>query len=77
MAVNLSIKNVPDQLAEELRRRARKNHRSLQGELLAVLEEAVAKPRLSVQEAEVRLKALGYSTGDEATAWIREDRDAR
>jgi plasmid stability protein len=35
---NLSIKDVPDALAEKLRQRAARNHRSLQGELLAMLE---------------------------------------
>lgn len=41
MPVNLSIKNVPDALAERLRQRAERNHRSLQGELMALLEAAV------------------------------------
>ncbi|MBI2966153.1 MAG: Arc family DNA-binding protein [Chloroflexi bacterium] len=77
MPVNLSIKNVPDQVADELRKRARMNHRSLQGELMAILEGAVGQPMLSVREAELRLRRLGYSTGEQATAWIREDRNAR
>lgn len=38
---NLSIKDVPEALAEALRQRAAKNHRSLQGELMALLEAAV------------------------------------
>jgi plasmid stability protein len=38
--VNLSIKNVPDELAERLRRRAAGNRRSLQRELLSILEAA-------------------------------------
>ena len=42
MAVNLSVKNVPEALAAALRRRARRNHRSLQGELVAILNETVA-----------------------------------
>jgi len=41
MGVNLSIKNVPEELARQLRERARRHHRSLQGELMAILEEAV------------------------------------
>jgi len=41
MTVNLSIKNVPESLAEKLRRRAEANHRSLQGELMSLLENAV------------------------------------
>lgn len=38
---NLSIKSVPEALAESLRQRAARNHRSLQGELMAILEAAV------------------------------------
>ncbi len=40
MPVNLSVKNVPDALAARLRARAERNHRSLQGELMAILEAA-------------------------------------
>lgn len=38
---NLSIKDVPDAWAESLRQRAARNHRSLQGELMAIIEQAV------------------------------------
>ena len=76
MPVNLSVKNVPDDLAERLRQRAKRHHRSLQGELMAILEEATGTPRLSVDEAEKRLRALGFRTGDDSTAWVRELRDA-
>lgn len=41
MPINLSIKNVPETVAEALRTRAAHNHRSLQGELMAILEHAV------------------------------------
>ena len=37
---NLSIKDVPEDLAEALRQRAARNHRSLQGELMAIIEKA-------------------------------------
>ena len=37
----LSIKDVPEDWAETLRQRAVRNHRSLQGELTAILEAAV------------------------------------
>lgn len=40
MSVNLSIKGVPDEWAERLRARAERNHRSLQGELMALIEQA-------------------------------------
>lgn len=38
---NLSIKDVPEGIAEALRQRAARNHRSLQGELMAIIQEAV------------------------------------
>jgi antitoxin FitA len=38
---NLSIKDVPEPLAEALRQRAARNHRSLQGELMAIITQAV------------------------------------
>jgi len=40
MTLNLSIKNVPEAVAQRLRARAERNHRSLQGELLAIVEQA-------------------------------------
>ena len=42
MPVTLTIKHVPDDLAEKLRQRAASRHRSLQGELLVMLNEALA-----------------------------------
>ena len=41
MGVNLSIKGVAEPVAELLRQRAARNHRSLQGELMAIIERAV------------------------------------
>lgn len=75
--MNLSIKNVPTTLVEQLRLRARKNHRSLQGELMAVLEQTVAPAKLTVEEARRRLTALRYETDAEAERMVREDRDGR
>ena len=43
MSINLSIKGVPEPLAERLRARAERNHRSLQGELMQIIEHAVAE----------------------------------
>ena len=37
---NLSIKDVPESVAEALRQRATRNHRSLQGELMSIIERA-------------------------------------
>lgn len=42
MGLSLSIKQVPEALAERLRQRAAGHHRSLQRELMAIIEAAVA-----------------------------------
>ena len=76
MSVNLSIKNVPDDLAERLRERAERNRRSLQGELLMILEEA-ATTRIRPREALKRVRELGLRTPSESTRLIRRMRDAR
>ena len=75
MPVNLSVKNVPDDLVDKLRKRAKRHHRSLQGELVTILEEATGPAKLSVDEAERRLRDLRLSTGDDSMAWVREQRD--
>ena len=75
--MNLSIKNVPTTLVDQLRRRARRNHRSLQGELIAVLEQTVSPEKLTVEEARRRLTELRYQTDADAERMVREDRDGR
>lgn len=78
MSVNLSIKNVPDEIAAALRVQAKEHHRSLQGELLAVLEESVRpKRKLSVDEIYRRVKASGLRTAGDSVEIIREMRDSR
>ena len=52
MPVTLTIKQVPERLAEKLRLRAAASHRSLQGELMAILEEAAFNGALPVREPE-------------------------
>ena len=75
MAVNLSIKKVPDHIAERLRSRAIKHHRSLQGELLAVLEESVASDSiLTPSELLADVRKSGLKTAEESTKLIRKDR---
>jgi antitoxin FitA len=78
MTVNLSIKNAPDHVVERLRRRAERNHRSLQGELMAIIEAAaMAEGKLSPVEFVKEVQKLGLTSPSEATAMIREDRDSR
>lgn len=78
MPVTLSIKNAPDDMVRRLKERARRNHRSLQGELMSILESAVA-PKVTMTPAEVLAEARrrGLQTPSEAAELIRADRDSR
>ena len=77
MPKTLSIKNVPNDLVDRLRRRARHNHRSLQGELLALLEESLgANEILTPGEVLARVRDMGLRTPAESAGMIRVDRDA-
>jgi plasmid stability protein len=76
MPVHLSIKNAPDKIVERLRARAAKNHRSLQGEMLAIIEEAVREPTtLTAREVLAEVRRLGLQTPAEAVEIIRAHRD--
>ena len=78
MPVNLSIKNAPDHVVQRLRERAARHHRSLQGELMAIIEAAVQEARpSSPAEILAEVRRLGLHTPTEAAAIIRADRDAR
>jgi plasmid stability protein len=52
MPITLTIKQVPERIAKKLRTRAAASHRSLQGELMSILHEALDEPpRASEPEA--------------------------
>jgi len=73
--VTLSVKNVPKDLARKLRDQAARNHRSLQGELLAIL--SAAAQVTTVTELAALSRRLGLSMPSESAAIVRTDRDGR
>ena len=77
MAVSLSIKDVPDDLAEALRARAKENHRSIQGELMDILETAIRPRPFRATALLNEVRALGLKTPRESARMIRLDRDRR
>ena len=78
MPVNLSIKNAPDDLVALLKQRAERNHRSMQRELLAIIDEAVRPPRhLTPAEALARARRLNLTAEPLGVDVIRSDRDRR
>lgn len=78
MPVNLSIKNVPDDLAALLKQRAQRNHRSMQREVLAILDQAVrARDHLTPDEVLAKVRELGLKMPSESTEIVRKMRDER
>lgn len=78
MPVNLSIKNAPDDVVRRLRQRAERHHRSLQGELMAIIEAAVETDRAMMPfDVLAEVRRLGLNTPAEAEAIVRSDRDGR
>ena len=77
MPVNLSIKSVDDRVVERLRKRAARHHRSLQGELMAIIEEnAYAEPPLTPEQVLDQVRRRRLRTPAESVKMIRADRDA-
>jgi plasmid stability protein len=78
MPASLSIKNVPDDVVERLRARAARNRRSLQGELLDLIERAADEvPTISAREVYDRIRKLNLPAGERSADIIREMRDVR
>lgn len=75
--MDLSIKGVPEEQVIRLRERAKANHRSLQGELRALIDEAtgIICRKLSVDEIAAKVSRLGLTRRNEAAQLIRQDRD--
>jgi antitoxin FitA len=72
-----SIKGVPEEQVALLRERAKANHRSLQGELRALIDAAInVQPRrLSIEEIVAKVGKLPLRRRNEAARLIREHRD--
>ena len=78
MPASLSIKNVPDAVVERLRARAARHRRSLQGELLDLVERAADEvPTISARDVYERIRKLNLPAGERSTDIIRDMRDAR
>lgn len=76
---SLTIRNIPQDVLERLKERAARNRRSMQGEILQILEFAAQEPatRLTADEVLERVRELGLQTPAEAVDMVRADRDAR
>ncbi len=69
MEKTLTVRNVPGRVVEALKKRARRNHRSMQSEVLAILDATVSDTEaLSSRLAEHRLALTRPMTMDEIRA---------
>lgn len=78
MPVNLSIKDAPSEVVHRLLERADRDHRSLRGESMAIIDAAVSEERPTSPAtilAEVRRLALNTRSASAPIA--RANRDAR
>jgi plasmid stability protein len=76
MPVNLSIKNVPDDVARGLHNRAARNNRTLQQELLAILREAAEGQDDVSLDTLLAIAQKQKPSLDERTSKVLADQDA-
>jgi plasmid stability protein len=76
MAITLRVENVPEEVAAQLEERARRSHRSFQGELLRILEKAVEEVRLTPAQVLEKVRSLNLKTASESAEFVRQDRNA-
>jgi len=80
MTVTLSIKNAPAAVVQRLKQRASRHHRSLQGELLALVEAAAREEDAGLigpGEALAAARDGGVASRGRSTALVRAMREAR
>lgn len=76
MAKMIQIRNVPEKLHQQLKMRAAKNGKTLSDFLKEVAEREMARP--DIQEFLERVRRIPPDTsGFDATAYIRRERDSR
>ncbi|MHB8777835.1 MAG: FitA-like ribbon-helix-helix domain-containing protein [Anaerolineales bacterium] len=79
--VNITIKNIPEEIYERIKTQAKVNHRSINGEILSILEQAISIPPIDVEETLKRALKIRESTAhyvitnEELTKWKNEGRE--
>lgn len=79
--VTITIKNVPPEIYERIKIQAKNNHRSINGEILSILEQAISIPPIDVKATLERTRKLREMTAHyvitnaELTRWKNEGRE--
>jgi plasmid stability protein len=63
MATNFTLKNIPEDLYKKVRERAERNHRSINGEIISILNAATAPNHIPVDVILARARAVRAQTG--------------
>ncbi len=79
--VTVTIKNIPEEVYERIKTQSKVNHRSINGEILSILEQAISLPPIDVQATlerarKVRELTSHYTvTASEIEKMINEGRE--
>jgi len=79
MAMNYTLKNIPDEIYERIKLRAKRHRRSINSEIINILFEATSRRRPSVEEIlaradELRARTKGLITDEFINEAKREGR---
>jgi plasmid stability protein len=78
--ITVTIKNIPEELYERLKIQAKNNHRSINKEIITIIERALTIPPIDVEATLERtrkireLTAHYVITDEEMTKWKKEGR---
>jgi len=76
---NITVKNIPKQIYDKVREQAKANHRSINSEIIACLEQVVLPRQVSTEEVlynarRLRNKVTGSLTTEEIETAIKQGR---
>lgn len=78
--INVTIKNIPEELYERIKIQAKNNHRSINKEIITIIERAFTIPPIDIKATLERtrkireLTAHYVITDEEMTRWKKEGR---
>lgn len=74
----LLVRNLQEDVVESLKHRAKANHRSLQAELVLILENAAKVQPANFWNSSAKIReqlASSKQSFSDSSEWVREDRD--
>ncbi|MBC7800792.1 MAG: Arc family DNA-binding protein [Gemmatimonadaceae bacterium] len=76
MAVTFSVTNAPERVVAQLQARAERHQRSFEGEVLAIIEAAIASDdEAAPSKVLFEVRRLGLTTASDSVSIVRADRE--